>query len=215
MINRKMRGKGLGLAAAAGLLLAPAAYASNVDVYYVPDSTFEIEGGGVDAEFNSDGGYGAKGQFHINSELFISAEYQKVDYDEIEVDGLGTASVDASLEGIRGGLGFHLFGESPIYVLGEYIRQELELDDEKDDQEGYGVHLGARDVLPGGFGYYLQAGYADVGDNGDGFEGLAGATFNFTEWLAVFADYRYTNLKSDDDAELTLGDIRVGARFLF
>jgi opacity protein-like surface antigen len=220
---------------AAALIAAPltaAHAASNVDLYYVGISELETEGAPAgDFKFDEGDGYGAKVRFHLNDMLFLSGEYQNVEFDEVEYDRgtpnipLDDLGLEREIETWRAGLGFQ-FVDTPFYVLGEYIGLESELstngseDDEETlgddfDENGFGAHLGAKGNVTEMLTLNAQIGYVDVGDT-NGLEYLVGAGLNFTPNLGIFADYRYTSLDGDDSSiDLNLTDARVGVRLTF
>ncbi|MGQ0622630.1 MAG: hypothetical protein ACT4QA_22440 [Panacagrimonas sp.] len=214
------------LAAMTSFLLPAAAMAqektpSYIDLYYVALADLEVN----DFKFDNGDGYGGKGVFVLGN-LFIAGEYQNLEYDPFDRDnGVfgGETRVEVEVESYRGGLGVYL-GDSPFYVMGEYIGFESEFSTtgEEDDEEGlgedidgdgYGVHAGIDGTFGGAIGLHAQAGYVDVGDAGDGFEWLAGGSFSFTPGIGVFADYRDSDLEKDVD--LSLQNVRVGLRISF
>ncbi|MGQ0698358.1 MAG: outer membrane protein [Panacagrimonas sp.] len=196
---------------------------SYLDLYYIALADLEID----DFEFDDGDGYGAKGRFMILDNLFISGEYQNSEYDPFdrETGGVlgGATRFEVEVESYRGGLGFY-FGDSPFFVMGEYIGFEAEVSTtgEEDDEEGlgddldetgYGAHAGIDGTFGTGFGFHAQGGYVDLGDAGDGLELLGGVSYSFNPGIGLFADYRYTQL--EDDVETDLADARVGLRISF
>lgn len=196
---------------------------SYLDLYYVAIAELELD----DFDFDDGDGYGAKGRFMLLDNLFLSGEYQNSEYDPFDRDDNvlpgGETRFEVEIETYRGGLGFY-FGDSPFFVMGEYIGFESEFSTtgEEDDEEGlgddfdetgYGAHAGIDGTFGEGLGLHAQVGYVDVGDAGDGIEYLGGISFAFTPGIGLFADYRYTDLEEDIDS--TLKDARVGLRISF
>lgn len=210
--------------------------AADLDLYYTPYSQIKFkDGAGNTLNFDDGDGAGVKGHFGVTDYLFVSGEYEKNKYDDINVNGTpvipgfpgSTLSVDERVEQYRAGLGFN-FVTTPFYVLGEYIGIESRTrvdngssasESDKNKDEGWGAHLGAKGtVLNDYVSLNAEVGYVDVGDS-DGLEVLAGAAVKVVKHLSVFADYRYTSLTtgSDDagDYDTRLGEARVGARLSF
>lgn len=197
---------------------------SYLDLYYIALAEVEF---GDEFEYEEGDGYGAKGRFMILDNLFLSGEYQNSEYDPFDFDDgspfRDATRIEIEIETYRGGLGFY-FGDTPFFVMGEYIGYEVEVSttgDERDeerlgddiDETGFGAHAGFDGVFGENFGLHAQAGYVDFGDAGDGLELLGGLSFSFTPGIGVFADYRYTAL--DEDIETDIADARVGLRISF
>lgn len=202
-----------GLAAAMAAALAPSATLAAgstvaLDAYYViPEFELDIQGLG-EATFDEGDGLGVKGRFELTPQVFVAGEYQSNSYDEVEGE-----PIDTEIKLIRGGAGFRLGPGSPFYALGEVINVEIDIEGEKDDETGYGVHLGAAAPMSSGIDLYGQVGYVDV--EADGFEFLIGIAMMVSPQIGLFADYRNTSLEDDDtEDELTLSDVRVGLRIL-
>lgn len=176
-----------------------------IDAYYVVSPEIEVDLDGVgEATFDEGDGIGVKGRFQLDPTLFIAGEYQANEYDEIE--GI---EVDAQFDQLRGGIGVRFGESSPFYALAEVINAEIEIDNESDDETGYGLHLGLNAPLGDRASVYGQVGYVDV--DGDGPEFLVGAAVQFTDTFGLFIDYRHTTLDSDD-VEFTFSDLRAGLR---
>lgn len=197
----------LGWTAATALVPAvawSAGSAVTMDVYYaIPETDIEIRDLGEVTADEGDG-FGVKGRFELGPQVFLAAEYQSNTYDEVE-----GRPFDAEIDQIRGGAGFRFGPGSPFYLLGEVVHVDAELEGEKSDETGYGIHLGAAAPMSSGLDLYGQIGYVDV--DADGLEFLVGLAMMITPQIGAFADYRHTTLE-DDDVELTLKDIRVGLR---
>lgn len=209
--------KRLGMVCA--LLMAPAAAmagpgGSHVDVYYVPNPEIEIDDGTDNITLKDGSGFGLRGRFGLQDELFVQLEFQSNQYDKASIAGCCSGAFDSEATALRGGVGFSVGG--PLYGLFEFIQQEIDLKDAdmSFDDNGYGVHLG----LQGGgesSTIYAQVGYVDIGDFGNGFEFLVGGALNFSPTTAVFVDYRNTTQEDDAGGEAVLTDLRVGVRFNF
>ncbi len=198
-----------------GLLLgapfaAQAAGMNYLDAYYIPDSTLEISGSGGSIESNDGDGFGAKLATTLgDGGLFLAGEYQSADY---------TASIagSAEVQTMRVGLGY----QTPwsVYLLGEYVRNEAEISfgtlSIKDDEDGFGVHLGAKFDLVKYVTLDARVGYLDVGES-DGLEYVVGLGFNLDRHFGLFVDYRVSDLERDDGVEAKVEDIRTGFRFRF
>ena len=212
--------------------LAAAQAAADLDLYYTPYTQIKLKGSsGDDLDFDDGDGWGAKGKFGLTDYLFLSGEYEKYKYDDITVNDTPlfpnlADHVDERVEQYRAGLGFN-FVTTPFYVLGEYIGIDSKTrvdngssatESDKDKDEGWGAHLGAKGkVLNDHVTLNAEVGYVDVGDS-DGLEVLAGAAYNISRHVGVFADYRYTSLTGgggNDDVDTRLGEARVGARLSF
>ncbi|MDP9140718.1 MAG: porin family protein [Pseudomonadota bacterium] len=202
-----------GLAALGGLLLAAplAALAgpmSYVDAYYIPDTTLEFEGNNAGVESDDGDGFGVKLGGMLGESLFIAGEYQSSDYE--------FGNVSTTAETTRIGLGYH-FG-LPLYVLGEYVRNELSSElgnfGASGDEDGYAAHLGVKFNIIDMLTLDARGGYLDVGD-ADGFEYVVGLGLNLDRNFGLFADYRVSELKGENDIKGTIEDVRAGLRFRF
>jgi len=211
--------------------LTAAQAAADLDLFYTPYTEIKQKNStGDELNFDDGDGWGAKGQFGLTDYLFLTGEYEKNKYDDITVNDTpllpsAASSIDLRVEQYRAGLGFN-FVTTPFYVRGEYVgfdykyrvdngNSASESDTQKD--EGWGAHLGAKGkVLNDHVTLSAEVGYVDVGDS-DGLEALAGAAYNITQHVGVFADYRYTSLTAgkDEDLDTRLGEARVGARLSF
>lgn len=191
---------------------------SYFDLYYVVSAEIEASAatgfGTVTAKDDGDG-YGVKTRLGLGELFFLAGEYQANDYSP-EQDDNEELERDLNVYRLGGGV---FLPNSPFFVEGEYIGIDIGGDDdtsvdEDEDSNGYGLHLGA--AVPLGERLMLNAklGYVDIDDT-DGFEYLVGGAFNFTQHLAVFADYRGSNLEGSNSSELKLNDFRTGVRFTF
>ncbi len=187
---------GVVLAAPLAVQAADMAY---LDVYYIPDSSLEIESGGATVESNDGDGFGAKLAAMLGESVFVAAELQSVDYT--------FASTTARLDTRRIGLGYKT--PWPVYGLAEYVRNDTEADDEG----GYAVHLGVKADLIRWVTLDARVGYQDVGE-ADGLEYLVGLGLNVDSNFGLFVDYRVSELNTDS-ADAKAEDVRAGMRFRF
>lgn len=178
---------------------AMAAQGNNfIDGYF---AISEVDVGPVDDDGN---GFGVKGAFQITPQVFLTGEYQSVDYDDFNAD------IDQLRLGAGFGPGMGSSGAG-LYGRGEYVR----LDDDNDDQDGvvgtvgYGLAVNKEFRLHGEIGYVLL-------DDADGPELLVGGTYRLTPNLGLFADYRMSYLDPDrGGGDFDIADFRAGARFYF
>lgn len=200
---------------------------SYLDLYYVAMADVEVN----DFEFDDGDGFGAKAHLVLPGDLlFLTGEYQNNEYDPFKrsttdvLGGVTDTRYEIEVETLRAGLGMH-FAQTPFYIRGEYIGYEGEVSTtgnetdeetigEDQDEDGYGVHAGIDGMFSEALGLYAQVGYVDIGDVGNGFEGLVGASLSFGSALGVFVDYRYSDLEKKDSTT-EVSDARVGLRLLF
>ncbi|MGQ0529230.1 MAG: outer membrane beta-barrel protein [Panacagrimonas sp.] len=171
-----------------------------IDGFFVLNSEIDFEPGGDD-----DGnGFGLKGAFQVHKSIFLTGEYQGVEYDDSNAD------LDQIRLGAAFGPGAGAASEG-IYGRAQYIDLDL---DGADDQDGFGGHVGYALPVNKQFHLHGEAGYVLL-DDLDGPELLVGATYKFTPNIGAFADYRMSFLDVDGAGDLDLNDLRVGARFYF
>jgi len=204
------------------LLLGPApamAQGGFVDLFYVPKAEIDISDSSGSFTITDGTGIGLRGRAMLEGGLFLQGEYQANDYDSVE-DSSGSFDFRSEAETLRGGVGVAA-GESPLYGIVEFIKQELELTDAcpfvqpcSFDDTGYGLHVGLQSRSETSH-LYAQVGLVDVGDFGDGIEFLVGGAVNFSPTTAVFAEYRNTTQEDDSGAEAELSDLRAGLRVGF
>jgi hypothetical protein len=203
-------------AAAPGLAVAapPTAYG---DLYYIPTAELEL---GDTIEFEGDG-FGLRGAAPVSRAVWLTGEYQKVNYDEASAAGFGSGDVDVDDERFRFGIGFQPPQQQSFSwgVFAEYISAEFEAEGEKTDADGFGLQLRGMLETGAGVDLYGQIGYVeledDEGDDGDGPEYLIGGLFWLNPRLGLFADYRLTDLEVGGGEEFKSDELRVGARFAF
>ena len=149
---------------------------------------------------------GIAGVFQVADQVFLTGEFQTVEYDDTNVD----------LDQIRLGAGFGP-GMSPnnqgLYGRVEYVN--FEFDPGKDDDGvagaiGYGLPLNPQFRVHGEVGYLYM-------DDADGPELLIGATYRIAQNFGVFADYRISFLEFDGpgNGDVDVSDLRAGVRFTF
>jgi len=194
----------------AGLLaMAPmasfAAAPGYVDLYYIPNSSVEVD---ALVPFDDDGdGFGAKIMSPVSDWGVLTGEYQTAKLDDTDTD----------VEQIRFGLGVLTEGSARMGVLAEYIRLDLESSGGSESPDGFGLH-GRLEFEPSpGFTLHGQLGYVRVKDQ-DEYEGLemaVGIAANINEALGMFIDYRLTQLEDAADTEYDFADVRVGVRVNF
>lgn len=189
------------IAAAAACALSvtalPASATNYIDGYFVPWAEADFGPGDADGD-----GFGLKGAFQVGSSVFLTGEYESVDYDDINTD-IDQLRLGAEL-GPGAGLG------TGIYGRGEYVS----LDDDEDDQDGFAGHVGYGFPVNKQIRLHGQIGYLLL-DDVDGPELSFGGTYQFTSNLAAFGDYRSSYLDVDGGGDLDLSEFRIGARFLF
>jgi opacity protein-like surface antigen len=194
------------LGGASSLAHADSASAINhVDIYYIPKADLDISLSGVGSGKDDGDGFGMRGRALISDMLFLSGEYQTVEYDDSGLE----------IDQFRAGLGLAGAVHSDLFIIGslEYARAKLKapgLGSESDD--GFGIHIGMLARLTQQFSVNAQVGYVSL--DGDGVEMLLGARFKPTEQFGIFVDYRMTKL-SDSGVDLDLDDLRVGVGFHF
>ena len=209
------------------LLLAPATAMARdgsggggfLDVFYTPQAEIEISDSSGSFTLGDGTGLGFRGRVLLEGGLFLQGEYQANEYDSFE-DSSGSFDFKSEASILRGGFGIAA-GESPVYGLVEFIKQELEFTDAcgffdpcSFDDTGYGVHVGLQSRGETSQ-LYAQIGLVDVGDFGNGLEFLVGGAINFSPTTGVFAEYRRTTEEDDSGAEAELSDLRAGLRIGF
>ncbi|MHA7833105.1 MAG: outer membrane beta-barrel protein [Algiphilus sp.] len=189
----------------ASLAAAPAFAATDsighIDGYYIPSADIELGGGEDDGD-----GFGVKGRAQFADQLFLTGEYQAVEYDDSELE----------FDQLRGGVGFFapLGPDVQWNARAELVRVELSVPGAgSDDETGFGVHGGLEAMLTPRFSVHGSIGYLSV-DDADGPEFLVGGRFMASQNVSIFADYRMSRFE-DDDTDLDVDDIRVGAGFHF
>jgi hypothetical protein len=202
------------LLAAAALMASTVASANDTfgkfDVY---GSALTIDGRYTE-DFDGIGG-GLRYAAGLTEGTFLQLEAQYVPTD---ADG-----VDLDLTEYRAGFGFAapiIAARSLVKLRAEYVGMTEQRDgavlSSENHRDGYGLHFEYEQDIPGDFGAYLGAGYINVddGDNLDGGEYLIG--FDWTPGPAgIFTEFRYSNLRGDNDSRVNLRDFKAGFRFSF
>jgi opacity protein-like surface antigen len=189
-------------------LAAQAGDMAHLDIYYIVDSTLEFDFGDAAAVESDDGdGFGVKLSAMLGESVFLAGEYQSTDNE--------FPNATATAETARIGLGYKTAW--PLYVLAEYVSNELKIDETlfpiEGDEDGWAGHIGLKADVLKFLTLDARVGYLDVGDS-DGLEYVVGLGLNLDRNFGLFADYRVSALENDD-VEATLEDIRAGLRFRF
>ena len=155
--------------------------------------------------FDDDGvGVGVKGAFQVADKVFLTGEFQSVEYDDLNED----------FDQIRLGAGFGP-GMGPnaggLYGRVEYLNFDF---GPGSDENGVGGWVGYGLPLSQQFRLHGEAGYAYT-DDIDGPELLIGGTYRIAQNFGVFADYRMSFLEADGGGDVDVNDFRVGVRFTF
>lgn len=168
-------------------------------------SDIDIDGLGVDD--SDDGvGMGVKGAFQVSDQVYLTGEFQTVEYDDFDED----------FDQVRIGAGFGP-GMGPnaegLYGRVEYVDMDIGFADDGGVGAwvGYGLPLNQQFRIHGEAGYLLL-------DDIDGPEILIGATYRIAQNFGVFADYRMSFLEADvgpGDVDVDVSDLRLGVRFTF
>ena len=197
---------------AAGLLGAPLLASAHGSSYIdgfavVADTETEIVGlGRAEDEGN---GRGIKAQLDLGG-VFLTGEYQSVDYDDTEIE------LDQARIGVELGPGAGNGGG--IYGGAEYVNFAFDYpgiaDEDEEDQDGFGGHIGYAIPLSDLVRLYGQVGYVKL-DDIDGPEFLGGIAVELLPNMGLFADYRATDFEDEEENELSFDDVRVGVRFTF
>lgn len=190
------------------LIAAVAACGLAAPAIAAPGNNF-VDGYGLysDVDFgpaDDDGlGVGVKGAFQIADRVFLTGEFQTLEYDDSNVD----------LDQFRFGAGFGPgMGSNGEGLYGRVEYASLEFDNDEQDgiagTVGYALPVSPQLRLHGEIGYlYL--------DDVDGPELLIGATYRIAQNLSLFGDYRASFLDVDGGGDVDLSDLRFGVRFNF
>lgn len=207
-VGRAIRRGTLAGALMAAPLAAQAGDMAHLDVYYIVDSTLEFDFNGAPAVESDDGdGFGVKLAAMLGESVFLAGEYQSTDNE--------FANATATVETARIGLGYKTAW--PVYVLAEYVSNELKIDETlfpiEGDEDGWAGHIGVKAELVKFVTLDARVGYLDVGES-DGLEYVVGLGLNLDRNFGLFADYRVSELENDG-GETSVEDIRAGLRFRF
>lgn len=174
------------------------------ELFFTPLNELDIEpSGGPNA--SPDGtGYGVRLQ--AGAELHLYGEYTE---GLLDVSGTDVDTLDTRL-----GLGYRAhFDQGYLHASVEYARFEVEINNVEADDEGVGAHLGAGVNVAEQATVYGRVGIVAL-DDLDGPELRLGVSGQLSRNTGVFAEYRYLDL-SDSDGDLTLNELRIGARLTF
>jgi hypothetical protein len=187
-------------ALAASGVAAPAMAATGnnyVDGYVALSSLNPDPGGSEDGT-----GAGVKAAFQVADKIFLTGEFQSVDYDHIHDD------FDQIRLGAGFGPGMGSKGEG-LYGRVEYVDFDF-----GDSDSGLGATAGYAIPLNPQFRVHGEVGYLLL-DDVDGPELTIGGTYQVAQNLGIYADYRHDFLNVDGGGDIDIGDVRVGVRFLF
>lgn len=149
-------------------------------------------------------GVGVKGGFQVADKVYLTGEYQTVEYDDFNAD----------LDQMRLGAGFGP-GMGPsgagLYGRAEYVSFDIE----SEDDDGIAGHVGYAIPVSDQFRLHGEVGYLLLDDT-DGPELLIGGTYRVAQNFGIFADYRASFLEADGNGgDIDINDLRIGARFYF
>ncbi|MGQ0618953.1 MAG: outer membrane beta-barrel protein [Panacagrimonas sp.] len=179
-----------------------------LDGYYV-SGTFESQvPAPFEEEIDGDGG-GVKGAIELLPDLYLTGEYQSVEFDEPIDSGLKLNQFR-----VGGGFGPGVGHGGGLYGRVEYVSIDDDDEDDEDEQAGIGGQVGFALPLSELLRLHAEVGYLSL-DELEGPEFVGGVTVRLARNLGLFADYRFTELEFDDGEEISLEDFRIGARFYF
>lgn len=197
-----------------GLLLATsgAAYASptgSLDLRYA-GNTLTIEDNVDKLEIEGDG-YELRGGLNFSPQLWTQVSYLRTSADEFRFDGPKYQG-DSDLSVLRAGLRYQFYASSfGLYALGDYGKVKLSGAGGSDDESGFLLGAGLRDIGDGPFLFDVAMAYADMGDIGTGalFEFTLG--YRITPMLAAVLGGQGYAL-SKDDVDTSLGTFTLGLK---
>lgn len=212
--------KTLFVAAAAAFFAAPfvsnAAEPAHGEIYYSPSTDIEVKVPNAGKADDDGDGWGGKVflPFGYNGNFVVTAEYDGNSYDDSDMD------MDQFRIGGGWQTGTDLLSGG---IFGEYISNSMEYPVPGGrydfDSDGYGVHARISGKAADRVRLYAQGGYVslDTDDDStmDGPEFLVGASVDITPMFGLYADYRHTELKGDDNVKTTFDDVRTGVQFRF
>lgn len=171
-----------------------------LDLYFVPDSNFDVNIPGLGSGDADGDGFGIKGRAHVAETVTLHGEFQSVTLDDS----------DADIDQLRFGVGTHSAPDTGarFFADGEYV--SIDLDGE--DQDGFGFHGGLSFSGESQLSGFARIGYLTL-DDVDGFEFSLGADLAFSPTVGGFVDYRSIMLEDDGDNEFDFTDLRIGIRF--
>ena len=186
--------------AAADSVVSVGVFGSHVEV--TDDSAPGIEPAGE--------GWGVRAHVGLPfSGLFIAGETQK---NELEDDAV---AVDVTTS--RVGVGIEFIDAGVVTLDGRinFIHYAFENGAAKENQDGFGAHLGV-DAGLGVVGVYGSLGYLELEDL-KGPEVLVGARIGLMPLLDLFGEYRHNELEDDTAPVTTLefSEFRIGVNFAF
>jgi hypothetical protein len=207
------------LVAAAILAASQAAVAQpagHLDLYYSPIADLELDG----VEFEGDG-FGLKGAAPVSDSIVLIGEYQRINYDEASIPGVGSGDVDLDDDRFRFGAGFLPLAGPELQwgVFAEYVDLTLDGGGDEVEVDGFAISLRGHTLVAPTVLLYGQFGYLtledDANDEADGLEYLVGASFSLGPQVGLFVDYRITDLEADGGGDLKGDELRTGVRLNF
>lgn len=196
---------------------------SAVDAY-VSYSDLQSEGGGAGADVDdADIGGGLRLRMGFGDLFFLDGGFQSVSIDNPDRASGGSAqgsTVRFREQHISGGLRYALFDErlTPYISVGEY-RPRIRVNDPDGSSRVSDSSLlfgaGADFVLMRGLHLSGQYRLADDLDVGEFEEITAGAAYELSTSVGIFAEYRIAEIDFDGGGSFESNDIRLGLRFSF
>lgn len=188
------------------MALPMAAMAEGVSYNFVQLEYSDFEVDGEVSGFNVDGdgdGWTIGGVFSVSDLVFLGASYSDGDADV----SAGGISGNVELETTTVGIGVHsaqFTGGVDLFGTINYV--------DVDDDDGFGVQIGARTMITPSFEGNIAYTYVDVGDGSDGFD--IGGVYLFTPNWGVTFGYEYATSESGSD-EIDVDGFNVGIRYDF
>lgn len=154
----------------------------------------DIDGASDDAD-----GLALSGSFEVGENVFISAGYSQLDWDEF--------GFDTELDTLSVGVGYHVDISDTLDFYGALSAVRVDASVAglgSTDESGFGASIGLRGMIGDSFELTGSIGYSDVGDFGDNTVFGAGMLYNVTDNFSVgfFVEL-------DDDATGYGGGIRL------
>lgn len=184
--------------------LSTAAYAdTKLGLMYIPSAEAEAPGAEIDGD-----GYGVYGRHDVNSNVFITAEFTSVTYDE---QSGSSADPDIDFDQIRVAIGVNrpLVGSTLNTVLEAEV-VNFDLADES--EAGAGLHAGLAYQPLTALTIHGRVGYLWV-DDIEGPEFKVGVDYKFAPQFSAFVDYRGSRFSDDSSGssfDLDVDDVRLG-----
>lgn len=166
----------------------------------------ELEISGVGAEL--------RGEFAASDSLSLRGRYSFSQSDEVDLNG-ETFDADTDISLLRLGASVQVALQAiRIYGALDFAQVETEIEGESNDENGYVISGGIRDLGQGPFIWNVELGYVDIGDaSGVAIEGNLG--YQVTPSFALIGGIDSYGLEDDFDVEIGLANISFGGRFSF